>query len=65
MQLTGETNNEATLDIDDVSIAFADGAQEAIFTCKFAGCSRQYASTDGQLSPPLVTIVPLLVASCC
>jgi len=25
----------------------ADRADEAIFTCKFPGCSRQYASTDG------------------
>ena len=37
-----------TLDSQDDHEALPTGnVQEAIYTCKFPGCTRQYASTDG------------------
>jgi len=38
----------SSLEVQDAPVSGADaGLEEAIFTCKFPGCTRQYASTDG------------------
>ena len=33
---------------DEVQISQGERPEEAIYTCKFPGCTRQYASTDGE-----------------
>jgi len=41
---------EEVYDADDTAnAASGEKGEEAIFTCKFPGCTRQYASTDGAL----------------
>ena len=37
-------------DDDELQEVSAETKPEVIFTCKFPGCTRQYASTDG--APP-------------
>ena len=39
--------SELCVDVDDAQQLGEGGPSEAIFTCKFPGCTRQYASTDG------------------
>ena len=41
-----ETCTEA-YEYEEPGIETSEKAEEAIFTCKFPGCTRQYASTDG------------------
>ena len=36
---------------DDRDLTALDQVPEAIYTCKFPACGRQYASTDGQSAP--------------
>lgn len=45
---SSSADDEAALQMPMVeTVSSQDQIQEAIYTCKFPGCTRQYASTDG------------------